>query len=311
MSLSRSRSRSRSSGLSSTAPTLVQESPVECPDTLLNDSEVDEDTLFYPPQAGDHEEMPKSKPQADIQDIQPQADNQDIQPQAKAWEAPSRSASSSPLCTIDLTEGEPLLPIRSPPSLTQQQVHQMFDAADQRNLGWALNCMAGVRDIDTTRHQHARNCCLRVRTQLMAGKEDILDDEVRDHFHRLIANRRSPVKPFYIGATTRHPSERFYLPTQVPHEKAYDGMIVGWVGTAANARGVESMVISMARRNFSLWCMNAPNTGGEGIAHSNQHASVYMCHGGKSSLLRSGNRTCPNNVYLCQQGISKCILCQI
>ena len=76
MSLSRSRSRSRSSGLSSIAPTLVQESPVECPDTLLNDSEVDEDTLFYPPPAGAHEEMPKSKPQADIQDIQPQADIQ-------------------------------------------------------------------------------------------------------------------------------------------------------------------------------------------------------------------------------------------
>ena len=34
---------------------------------MLKDSEVDEDTLFYPPQAGDHEEMPKSKPQADIQ----------------------------------------------------------------------------------------------------------------------------------------------------------------------------------------------------------------------------------------------------
>ena len=339
MSLSRSRSRSRSSGLSSIAPTLVQESPVECPDTLLNDSEVDEDTLFYPPPAGDHEEMPKSKPQADIQDIQPQADIQTASSsgdapalvekpsdarscgdafappqgcsQAEAWEAPSRSASSSTLCTIDLTEEEPLLPIRSPPSLTQQQVHRMFNAADQRNFGWALNRMAGVRDIDTTRHPHARNCCLRVRTQLMAGKEDIVDDEVRDHFHRLIANRRSPVKPFYIGATTRHPSERFYLPTKVPHEKAYDGMIVGWVGTAANARGVESMVISMARRNFSLWCQNAPNTGGEGIAHSNQHASVYMCYGGKSSLLRSGNRTCPNNVYSCQQGLSKCILCQI
>ena len=156
MSLSRSRSRSRSSALSSIAPTLVQGSPVECPDTLLNDSEVDEDTQFYPPQAGDHEEMPKSKPQADIQ---PQADNQDIQPQAKAWEAPSRSASSSPLCTIDLTtEGEPLLPIRSPPSLTQQQVHQMFNAADQRNFGWALNRMAGIRDVDTTRHPHARSC---------------------------------------------------------------------------------------------------------------------------------------------------------
>ena len=94
MSLSRSRSRSRSPALASIAPTLVQESPVECPDALLDDSEVDEDTLFYPPQAGDHEEMPKAKPQqhiepqeADIQpqqNIEPQADNQDIQPRAEA-----------------------------------------------------------------------------------------------------------------------------------------------------------------------------------------------------------------------------------
>ena len=86
MSLSRSRSRSRSSYLSSIAPTLVQESPVECPDTLLKDSEVDEDTLFYPPQAGDHEEMPKSKPQADVQDIQPQAD---IQTASSSGDAPA------------------------------------------------------------------------------------------------------------------------------------------------------------------------------------------------------------------------------
>ena len=75
--------------------------------------------------------------------------------QAEAWEAPSRSASNSTLCTIDLTEEEPLLPIRSPPSLTQQQVHRMFNAADQRNFGWALDRIAGIHDIDTTRHPHA------------------------------------------------------------------------------------------------------------------------------------------------------------
>ena len=61
-------------------------------------------------------------------------------------------------------------------------------------------------------------------------------------------------------------------------------MVVGWVGTATDARCIESLV-SIAHSRWPLHCMNEPATGGEGMASGDNSASVQMCPGSRSSLL--------------------------
>ena len=157
------------------------------------------------------------------------------------------------------------------------------------SLEWAIACMAGQPGWMSVRspspsHPHAIINHTRVRVNLLPviyhGEENVLE-----HFQRLIGHRRECNKPFYIGATTRHPVERFPLRTKLPHDTAYNNMVVAWVGTATEARRIEKLVISMARYYWPSHCMN-DRPGGEGIAPGIHPASVYMCEGGKSSLLR-------------------------
>ena len=110
-------------------------------------------------------------------------------------------------------------------------------------------------------------------------------DDVVGHFHRIIYTRKDQFKPFYIGATTRPPLDRFNLPCRPAHSEVYNGMIVGWVGNAANAKRIERLVIEMAHRCFPHHVVNIRGTGGEGINAGGEHASVYMCYGGRHQML--------------------------
>ena len=92
-------------------------------------------------------------------------------------------------------------------------------------------------------------------------------------------------KPFYIGATTRQPLERFNLRTPRPHCVVYDGMVVGWVGNATDAKRIERLVIQMAHQCFPYHCANAKDSGREGISEERAYASVYMYYGGRSQFL--------------------------
>ena len=134
-------------------------------------------------------------------------------------------------------------------------------------------------------HPHARSTSLRVQVQLVSTT---CDRDVVEHFRRIISTRRSCFKPFYIGATTRMPEERFHLATRLPHAEAFDGMVVGWVGHATDAKRIERLIITMAHHSFRYWCTNSPQTGGEGINAGSQNASVYMCYGGRNQLLMRG-----------------------
>ena len=132
-------------------------------------------------------------------------------------------------------------------------------------------------------HPHAQSNNLRVQVVLDTVYQD--DADVVDHFRRIILKRKDPFHPFNIGTTTRQPIDRFNLVGQKPHCEVYDGMIVGWVGNAANAKRIERLVIEMAHRCFPHHCVNIPGTGGEGINEGGEHASVYMCYGGSYKML--------------------------
>ena len=136
-------------------------------------------------------------------------------------------------------------------------------------------------------HLHAQSTPLRVNVVL-----DHLhtDDDVVGQFHRIISTRRDPFKPFYIGATTRQPLDRFNLPCRPAHSEVYDGMIVGWVGNAANAKRIERLIIEMAHTCFPYHCVNIRGTGGEGINAGGEYASVYMCYGGRHQMLLARSR---------------------
>ena len=159
---------------------------------------------------------------------------------------------------------------------------------------------------DNHNHSHAKINDDRVRADLLPSCYR-LEQDVVQHFQKLIAYRQELNTPFYIGATVRHPVERFHLETYPPHSTIYKEMVVGWVGTATIARRIESLVISMA---CSLWpdhCMNKPGTGGEGIAKGDHSASVYMCQGGRPSLLRRPQAA--SQARLCRPRCN-CLLCR-
>ena len=137
-------------------------------------------------------------------------------------------------------------------------------------------------------HPHAQSNNLRVQVVLDNVYKD--DDDVVGHFQDIISRRKDPFKPFYIGATTRQPFDRFNLVGQKPHCEVYNGMVVGWVGNATDAKRIERLVIQMAHKYFSYWCVNHPATGGEGISEGREHASVYMCYGGRYQWLLARSR---------------------
>ena len=74
-------------------------------------------------------------------------------------------------------------------------------------------------------------------------------------------------------------------PLRLPHAEAYDGMVVGWVGNATDAKRIEPLIIKMAHHIFPHHCVNCRQTGGEGISAGSQNASLYMCYGGRNTLL--------------------------
>ena len=137
-------------------------------------------------------------------------------------------------------------------------------------------------------HPHAQSNNLRVQVVLDTVYQD--DADVVDHFRRIILKRRDPWKPFYIGATTRKPIDRFNLVGRTPHYEVYNGMIVGWVGNATDAKRIERLVIQMAHKRFPDHCVNHPSTGGEGISEGGEYASVYMCYGGRQTWLLGRSR---------------------
>ena len=136
-------------------------------------------------------------------------------------------------------------------------------------------------------HPHAQSNNLRVQVVLDTVYQD---DDVVDHFRSIILKRKDPFKPFYIGATTRQPIDRFNLVGQKPHCEVYNGMVVGWVGNATDAIRIERLVIQMAHKRFPYPCVNHPSTGGEGISEGGEYASVYMCYGGRQTWLLARSR---------------------
>ena len=137
-------------------------------------------------------------------------------------------------------------------------------------------------------HPHAKSNHLRVQVVLDTVYQD--DTDVVAHFRQIILKRKDPFHPFYIGATTRQPIDRFNLVGRTLHYEVYNGMIVGWVGNATDAIRIERLVIQMAHKYFSYWCVNHPATGGEGISEGREHASVYMCYGGRQQWLLARSR---------------------
>ena len=91
----------------------------------------------------------------------------------------------------------------------------------------------------THSHPHAQSTSLSVQVRLMPSTRGDTDGDVVDHFHRIISNRKNCFKPFYMGATTRQPLERFNLPCRLPHSEIYDGIVVRWVGNATDAQRIE------------------------------------------------------------------------
>ena len=136
-------------------------------------------------------------------------------------------------------------------------------------------------------HPHAQSTHLRVQVVL---DNVYTDDDVVGHFQRIISRRKDLFKPFYIGATTRQALDRFNLPCRPPHCEVYNGMIVGWVGNATDAKRIERLIIQMAHRCFPYLCVNAQGIGGEGISEEREHASVYMCYGGRYQWLLGRSR---------------------
>ena len=137
-------------------------------------------------------------------------------------------------------DGEPapgasstLLPLRSPPKRTPAQIQRMFQAGDGAALEWAMNRLAGhttphppfagcclPRHSPICRHPHAQSASDRVTVQLMPDLDFYAPDaEVVRHFHTLIKSRKSPFKTFYIGACVRHPVDRFFRDTRMPHNE--------------------------------------------------------------------------------------------
>ena len=137
-------------------------------------------------------------------------------------------------------------------------------------------------------HPHAQSNNLRVQVVLDTVYQD--DADVVDHFRQIIHKRKDPVHPFYIGATTRQPLDRFNLPCRPAHSEFHDGMTVGWVGNAANAKCNERLVIEMAHKFFPYHCVNIRGTGGGGINAGGEYASVYMCYGGRHQMLLARSR---------------------
>ena len=137
-------------------------------------------------------------------------------------------------------------------------------------------------------HPHAQSNNLRVQVVLDNVYQG--DADVVGHVREIIYHRKDPFKPFYIGATTRKPIDRFNLVGQKPHCEVYDGMIVGWVGNATDAKRIERLVIQMAHKRFPDHCVNHPSTGGEGISEGREYASVYMCYGGRQTWLLGRSR---------------------
>ena len=136
----------------------------------------------------------------------------------------------------------------------------------------------------THSHPHAQSTSLSVQVCLMPSLRGVTDGDVVDHFYRMISTRKEIFKDFYIGATTRQPLERFNLRTGRPHCVVYNGMVVGWVGNATDAKRIERFVIQMAHKCFPYHCANAKGSGGEGISEERAYASVYMCYGGRSQF---------------------------
>ena len=283
---SRSRSRSRKRSRSIT-PTEREESPVESGTLIDSDSE----PRGKPITPTEREEREASLPQA--------APAEEKTTPAVSKDATGGGSASMPTAAKAPPGSSPLLPLmttrptavktlaRPPPRL----LSPAYDAYE-----WAIGRMGGELALRPPpaisrmpaspmhAHPHAQpaNPSLRVKVHL---SESRCDDDVVEHFRHIIATRKQVFKPFYIGATTRMPLERFELPTRPSHAEVYDGMVVGWVGNATDAIRIERLIIRMGHQSFRQWCVNKLQTGGEGIHAEREHASVYMCYGGRWNFL--------------------------
>eukprot|EP00973_Karenia_brevis_P070168 9753400-Karenia_brevis.AAC.1 len=76
-------------------------------------------------------------------------------------------------------------------------------------------------------------------------------------------------------------------------------MVVGWCGSSTGAKSIETLVLSMARRNFRRWLVNV-GVGGEGLAEGDRPASVYMCYGGRQEALLGRHSRCPSGNLQCE-----------
>ena len=266
-SLSRSRSRSRS-----ISPTVVQESPLENP--ALTDSDSESVSVSILDSCG--AELASGHVNVVATDG-----------------SASQSPANSPVLPIVVPTA-----VKSPPPQMPARSAFGLSSTACNAYSWAINRIAGnppdphapfpfIGPNPMPAHPHARSTSQSVQVQLMSTTCEC-DRDVVDHFCRLISIRRSCYKPFYIGATTRMPLERFHLATRLPHAEAYDGMVVGWVGNATDAKRIEPLIIAMAHHIFPHHCVNCRQTGGEGISAGSQNASVYMCYGGRGQLLRRG-----------------------
>ena len=263
-SLSRSRSRSRS-----ISPTVVQESPLENP--ALTDSDSESVSVSILDSCG--AELASGHVNVVATDG-----------------SASQSPANSPVLPIVVPTA-----VKSPPPQIPARSAFGLSSTACNAYSWAINRIAGnppdphasfpfIGPHPMPAHPHARSTSQSVQVQLMSTTCEC-DRDVVDHFCRLISIRRSCYKPFYIGATTRMPLERFLLPTRPSHAEVYDGMVVGWVGNATDAKRIEPLIIAMAHHIFPHHCVNCRQTGGEGISAGSQNASLYMCYGGRNTLL--------------------------
>ena len=263
-SLSRSRSRSRS-----ISPTVVQESPLENP--ALTDSDSESVSVSILDSCG--AELASGHVNVVATDG-----------------SASQSPANSPVLPIVVPTA-----VKSPPPQIPARSAFGLSSTACNAYSWAINRIAGnppdphasfpfIGPNPMPAHPHARSTSQSVQVQLMSTTCEC-DRDVVDHFFRLISIRRSCYKPFYIGATTRTPLERFLLPTRPSHAEVYDGMVVGWVGNATDAKRIEPLIIAMAHHIFPHHCVNCRQTGGEGISAGSQNASLYMCYGGRNTLL--------------------------
>ena len=187
---------------------------------------------------------------------------------------------SSPLLPLMTTRPTAVKTLARPPPRLLSPAYDAYEWAIRRMSGeLALPPPPSISRMPASpmhAHPHAQpaNPSLRVKVHL---SESRCDDDVVEHIRHIIANRKQVFKPFYIGATTRLPLERFNLPTRPSHAEVYDGMVVGWVGNATDAIRIERFIIRMGHQSFRQWCVNKLQTGGEGIHAEREHASVYMC----------------------------------